>query len=427
MIKCLTRFSQAIIVHGSLADVPSPSSRVSLGNITVALAVTQTTTTGIPQGPYFISSNGDLYQAYRLYADTEGAFTQPLAPYDVSRGIYSALPVTIPGIDAPGVAVPSRLYYRKTASKPLAGVRFGIKDIYDIAGVRTSDGNRAFYQLYPPRNTTALPVQRLIDAGAILVGKTKTSQFANGEVATADWVDYHESFNPRGDGYQDTSSSSAGSGSAEGSYPWLDITLGSDTGGSIRGPSQVQGVYGNRPSHGLVPLTGTMPLAPELDTAGLLFVKPTGTRLPLANDSRCRDPAIWAAAAKVLYQNALPFFPKFPPKLQTIGFPTLGEVASDPTVAEANVVLLAFLAKLEDFLNLKSSPLNYTSLWNQKKTDPSLPPLSVLLNRTYPTFISKEQTKNVRTPFYADYGAFHDGRLPFVDPVPKVSPQMPIF
>ena len=225
----------------------------------------------IPQGPYILSSSGDLYRPYRLYADTEGAFTQPLISSLTNTGEYAALPATVPGIDSPGVAVPSRLYYTKTPDKPLAGVRTGIKDIYDIAGVQTSDGNRAFYALYPPRNKTALTVQRLIDAGAILVGKMKTSQFANGETATADWVDYHEPFNPRGDGYQDTSSSSSGPGSGEGSYPWLDLSLGSDTGGSIRGPSEVQGVYGNRPTHGLVSLEGVMPLAPELDTAGFLY------------------------------------------------------------------------------------------------------------------------------------------------------------
>lgn len=242
---------------------------MSLHDGTVALATIQSST-NIPQGPYLISPTGDLYQPYRLYPDAEGAFTQPLGPFDASQGTFAALPATVPGIATPGIAVLSRLYYTRTASQPLAGVRTGIKDIYDIAGVRTSDGNRAFYDLYPPRNVTALPVQRLIDAGAILVGKMKTSQFANGEVATADWVDYHEPFNPRGDGYQDTSSSSSGPGSGIGSYPWLDLTLGSDTGGSIRGPSQVQGVYGNRPSHRLVPLTNTMPLAPELDTAGFL-------------------------------------------------------------------------------------------------------------------------------------------------------------
>lgn len=223
-----------------------------------------------PPGPYFLTSSGALYQPYRLYSDIAGAFTQPLIPAAGAAGVFSALPATVPGIASPGVAVPSRLYYTKTAQKPLAGVRTGIKDIYDIAGVKTSDGNRAFYGLYPPRTTNSVAVQRLIDAGAILVGKMKTSQFANGETATDDWVDYHAPFNPRGDGYQDPSSSSSGPGAGAGSYPWLDLTLGSDTGGSIRGPSQVQGLFGNRPSHGLVSLTGVMPLAPELDSAGFL-------------------------------------------------------------------------------------------------------------------------------------------------------------
>lgn len=223
----------------------------------------------LPSGPYFVSSDGDLYQPYRLYSDIAGAFTQALIP-GARDGFYDPLPATLAGIASPGIAVPSRLYYTKTAEKPLAGIRTGIKDLYDVAGVKTGDGNRAFYALYPPKTKNALVVQRLIDAGAVLVGKVKTSQFANGEQATADWVDYHSPFNPRGDGYQDPSSSSSGSGAASGSYAWLDLTLGSDTGGSIRGPSQVQGLFGNRPTHGIVPLTGVMPLAPQLDTPGFL-------------------------------------------------------------------------------------------------------------------------------------------------------------
>ncbi|OCK81546.1 hypothetical protein K432DRAFT_449668 [Lepidopterella palustris CBS 459.81] len=103
-----------------------------------------------------------------------------------------------------------------------------------------------------------------------MVGKRITIQFANDETATADWVDYHELFNPHSDGYQDTSSSSSGPIVGEHVYPWLDIILGSDTGGSIRGPSEAQGLYGNRPSHDPVPLTHVILLAQELDTSGLL-------------------------------------------------------------------------------------------------------------------------------------------------------------
>ncbi|MCJ1467592.1 hypothetical protein MMC07_006217 [Pseudocyphellaria aurata] len=384
-------FPKSARLLGAVASITS--TRVSSGS------------SKFPPGPYFISPTGDLYQPYRLYGDISGDFTQPLAPAAeaVEGESYVALPVTVPGIDSPGVAVPSRLYYTKTAKKPLAGVRIAIKDIYDIAGVRTSDGNRAFYGLYPPKTENSVPVQRLIDAGAVLVGKIKTSQFANGEVATADWVDYHAPFNPRGDGYQDPSSSSSGAGSAIASYPWLDLALGSDTGGSVRGPSQVSGVYGNRPSHGLVPLTGVMPLAPQLDTAGFLT----------------RDPIIWADAAKVLYAG-LPFYKKYPKKLQTISFPIPGIVSTNPVKAESDAIVLSFLAKLEGFLSTKATALNYTALWDTTKPDPNLPSLAILLNRTYPTLISKEETKNVRDPFFADYAAAHDGRRPFIDPVPLV-------
>ena len=140
----------------------------------------------LASGPYFVSTVGSIFQAYRLYSDFAGAFIQPLIP--ATNGTYAALPAAIPGIEGPStIAVPSRLYSKITPEQPLAGVRLGVKDIYDVAGVKTSDGNRAWYNLYPIANASALPVQRLIDAGAVIVGKMKTSQFANGEEATADW------------------------------------------------------------------------------------------------------------------------------------------------------------------------------------------------------------------------------------------------
>lgn len=134
--------------------------------------------TAIPQGPYFMSASGDVYQAWRLYTDFAGAFTETLIP--ASNGSYSVLPANVPGQEL-AVAVPSRLYFTKTAARPLAGVRLGVKDIYDVAGVHTSDGNRAWYHLYPAATANALPIQRLVDAGVVIVGKMKTSQFANGE------------------------------------------------------------------------------------------------------------------------------------------------------------------------------------------------------------------------------------------------------
>lgn len=164
-------------------------------------------TDSIPAGPYFASSSGKIYKAYRLYADLQGAFSE--TSIETDNGTHTVLPANVAG-QSLAVAVPSRLYYTKTADKPLAGVRLGVKDIFDIKGLKTSNGNRAWYHLYSAANTTSVAAQNLIDAGAVVVGKMKTSQFANGETATADWVDYHAPFNPRGDGYNDPSSSSAG-------------------------------------------------------------------------------------------------------------------------------------------------------------------------------------------------------------------------
>ena len=318
-------------------------------------------------GPYFINSAGQVYEAWRLFSDGQGAFTE--AAISNGDGSYSVLPAGIAG-QKHAIAVPSRLYFTKTAEKPLAGVRIGIKDIYDIKGLRTSNGNRAWYWLYPPANATAGPVQNLIDAGAIIVGKMITSQFANGESATADWVDFHEAFNPRGDG-----------------------SLGSDTGGSVRNPSQVQGIYGNRPSHGLVSLTHTMPLSPVLDTPGLL----------------ARDPIIWREAAQALYGPNITITNSYPTSIKTLSWPTTADNIADQ-------LLIDFLGNLTAFLKANASAYNVTASFAED--NPDLPSLVNVMNLTYTTLITKQQIELVREPFYADYAAKHDGRKPFVDPVP---------
>jgi hypothetical protein len=110
--------------------------------------------TSIPPGPYFMSaSTGNVYQAYRLYSDVQQAFTEgTIANPD---GSYSPLSAAISGVHSLTIGVPSRLYYTKTAKLPLAGVRLGVKDIYDIAGLKTGCGNRAYFDLYQPRIATA--------------------------------------------------------------------------------------------------------------------------------------------------------------------------------------------------------------------------------------------------------------------------------
>ncbi|CAG8974786.1 hypothetical protein HYALB_00000398 [Hymenoscyphus albidus] len=355
---------------------------------------TTTNTAPMPNGPYFVSAyTGDVFQAFRLYSDYEGAFTEGIIGH--ASGNFSALSAAVPGAQAPTIGVPSRLYYTKTAEQPLAGVRIGIKDIYDIAGTKRGCGSRTYYDLYPEKNTTAPVVQTLIDAGAIVVGKMKTSQFANGEHATADWVDYHSPFNARGDGYSDPSSSSSGPGGGIGAYSWLDLALGSDTGGSIRNPSQVNGCYGNRPTFDLVSLENIMPLSPLMDTAGFLT----------------RDAELWSAAGHVLYDTKLTPYTSFPKKLYLTEFP---KNASN----EAEGIVLSFLSKLEAFLNTTSTVLDYDSRWSARNT--SAPDLNTILDPTYQTLISKQQWTGLGAPFFADYAAAFDGRKPFIDPVPEL-------
>ncbi|KAK0730219.1 glutamyl-tRNA amidotransferase [Lasiosphaeris hirsuta] len=393
-------FAQAIFLAGSITCLTKRGTAAR--DLSTILSIDDTS---IPSGPYFLEmATGFLHPVYRLYEDFAGAFTEPLIP--TPGGKFQVLSAQIPGSAALTVGVPSRLYFTKTAAKPLAGVRLGVKDIYRLAGMKGSNGNRAWYSIYPASESTGPAVQALIDAGAQVIGLQKTSQFANGESATADWVDYHMPFNPRGDGYQDASSSSSGGGASVASYEWLDIAIGSDTGGSIRNPAAVQGLFGNRPSHGLASLDKVMPLSPTLDTPGFLV----------------RDPYLWDTANAVLYGDNYKSLAntqvKYPNKIRTIYFP------SDPTGPEssaADAIMTSFVNALATFVNGTIEPLELDTAW-----DASTPaeaagiPLGDFLNTTYATLITKEQIALVRDPFYADYAAIHDGRHPFVNPVPLV-------
>lgn len=124
--------------------------------------------------------------------------------------------------------MPSRLYFGKpTKEQPLLGKRVGVKDVFDICGVPTTVSCRAYASFYGNSTATAPSITDLITKGVVLVGKAKTTQFASGD-NPQDWVDYQCPFNPRGDGYQNPSCSSAGSAAAIARYDWLDFSLGTD-------------------------------------------------------------------------------------------------------------------------------------------------------------------------------------------------------
>ncbi|KAK3362604.1 amidase signature domain-containing protein [Lasiosphaeria hispida] len=154
-------------------------------------------------GSYFASPQG-LRPAWRLFPDTHGSFVFPVMPSNDNPRKF-----TIPGTS--GVPALSRAFYdAPSEEKPLSGLRAVIKDVIDMAGVPTSAGNRAYGMLYGVKENNAVCVEKLLDAGAVILGRVKTVQFASGENAK-DWFDYQPPFNPRGDGYQNPGCSSAGS------------------------------------------------------------------------------------------------------------------------------------------------------------------------------------------------------------------------
>lgn len=96
--------------------------------------------------------------------------------------------------------MPSRYYYKASKSRPLDGARIGVKDNIDIAGHKTTLCNRALEDLYPAKTKNEACVQVLLDAGAIIVGKTRLQAMIMRE-EPLEAVEFTAPFNPRGDGY----------------------------------------------------------------------------------------------------------------------------------------------------------------------------------------------------------------------------------
>lgn len=145
---------------------------------------------------------------------------------------------------------------------PLLGIPLGIKDIFETKGVLTTACSRILAD-HVPRADAAV-VRRLHEAGAVMLGKTTTHEFALGGPAFD--LPWPPARNPW-DSTRFTGGSSSGSGAAIGAGFCLGA-LGSDTGGSIRLPASYCGVAGIKPTAGLVSRSGVIPLSPSLDTVG---------------------------------------------------------------------------------------------------------------------------------------------------------------
>ena len=145
---------------------------------------------------------------------------------------------------------------------PLAGRRLLVKDLIDTAGVRTTYGSRIYADHVP--EDSAPVVGRLVDAGAILVGKASLPEFAWNVTGQNPW--YGTVRNPVRPGLT-TGGSSSGSAAAL-AAGLCDLALGTDTGCSIRLPAACCEVVGLKPRWGSLPMEGIFPLCPTLDTVG---------------------------------------------------------------------------------------------------------------------------------------------------------------
>src|SRR5690348_13033795 len=145
---------------------------------------------------------------------------------------------------------------------PLHGVPVGIKDIIDVAGLPTTCHSKILIDNIA--SADAVCVSRLRAAGAIVLGKLSTHEFAiGGPSFDLPWAPARNPWNP--DHHPGGSSSGSGSGLAAGLFP---MALGSDTGGSVRNPASACGIVGLKPTYGLVSRRGVFPLSFTLDHVG---------------------------------------------------------------------------------------------------------------------------------------------------------------
>lgn len=176
---------------------------------------------------------------------------------------------------------------------PLSGLTFAAKDLFDVAGYPTRAGNPDWARQNPIPDRHAWAVQALLDAGATLIGKTITDEVSLGILGENAFDGTPE--NPAAPGHVPGGSSS-GSASAV-AAGLCDTALGTDTGGSVRVPASFCGLYGIRPTHGRLDLSGMLPQAPSSDTTGWF----------------ARDAATFAKVSSVLLSEAIG--PALPTKL----------------------------------------------------------------------------------------------------------------
>ncbi|MDH6153725.1 MULTISPECIES: amidase [Paraburkholderia] len=146
----------------------------------------------------------------------------------------------------------------------LSGFRLAVKDVFDVAQLRTGAGNPAWAEEQPRATTTAVAVRLILEHGAKWIGKTVTDELTYSLAG----INVHYG-TPRNAADADRVPGGSSSGSAVAvAAGYADIGLGTDCGGSIRLPASYCGIWGMRPTHGRIAVIGCLTLAQSFDTVG---------------------------------------------------------------------------------------------------------------------------------------------------------------
>jgi len=172
--------------------------------------------------------------------------------------------MTLPSDGVGALRVGPKILLPGEEGGPLSGLRFAVKDNFDVEGTRTGCGQPTWLEDASPAGKTAPAIEELVAAGATLVGKAHQDELAFSLSGTN--IHYGTPRNPAAPD-REPGGSSSGSAAAVASG-MVEFAVGSDTGGSVRVPASYCGVIGMRPTHGRIAVEGLAPLAPSFDTVG---------------------------------------------------------------------------------------------------------------------------------------------------------------